>query len=145
MMDRRIPNNSFVKMDGSGRGVVKSSKYENEEFAYEVEIEGKSLSIQFSRYRTEQLPPAPQMITSRFQSVDETDIYQFIHDQENRNTLKKTYGDMNLLKSFLGTQIENRVIESIPPSDFIITYCVNISWVYESQMVKFMNRIHSFL
>ena len=44
MMERRIPNKSFVKTDGSARGVV-SSKYENEEFVYEVEIEGTGLSI----------------------------------------------------------------------------------------------------
>ena len=55
MMERRIPNNSFVKIVGSGRGVVKSSKYENEEFVYEVEIEGTGLSIQFSSYHLEQL------------------------------------------------------------------------------------------
>ena len=91
MMERRIPNKSFMKIDGSGRGVVKSSKYENEEYVCEVEIEGTSLSIQFSSYRLDQLYPAPHTITSHFQSVGEADIDQFIHYQENRNTLKKNF------------------------------------------------------
>ena len=68
----------MMKIDDSGRGVVKFLKYENEKFVYEVEIEGT-----ISSYRLEQLPLAPQKTTSRFQSVNETDVDQFIHDQEN--------------------------------------------------------------
>ena len=45
MMEKIISNNSFLKIDRSGRGVVTSSKYESEEFVYEVEIEGTDLSI----------------------------------------------------------------------------------------------------
>lgn len=54
----------------------------------------------------------------RFQSVGVSDIDKFVNDQENKNTLKKTICDMNLLKLFLEeTQNEKRAIETIPPPE----------------------------
>jgi hypothetical protein len=112
----RIPNQSLVKIDGSGIGIVKSSKFENDEFIYEVEIEGTGLSFPFASYRLQKVkkPAALQTIPeSRFVSIAEDDIDSFINDQENKNTLKKTLSDMKLLKSFLKTQNENRRLETL--------------------------------
>ena len=121
--DDKIPNQSLVKI---GIGVVKSSKFEDDEFIYEVEIEGTGLSFPFASNRLQKVkkPVALQTIPkSRFVSIEEDDIDGFINDQENRNTLKKTLCDMKLLKSFLETQNENRRLETIPPSELNDVLC----------------------
>jgi hypothetical protein len=70
--DDRIPNKSLVKIDGSGIGVGKSSKFENE-FIYEVGIEGTDLSYPFASYCLQKVkkPATLQTIPeSRFGSIE---------------------------------------------------------------------------
>lgn len=111
-------------MDGRGTCMmhVNSSKYEMKNLFTKLKW-GNWWVYSISSYLLELLLSAPQTITSHFQSVDTTEFDRFIHDQENRNTLKKTFGNMNLLKSFLGTQIENSSIETMPPSDLNNLLC----------------------
>ena len=55
-------------------------------------------------------------------------VEQFIEDQENENTRKKTQQNVALLKEFLTLRNESRLVEEIPPkeltayiAEFIIT------------------------
>ena len=69
----------------------------------------------------------PELImVSRF--ADIVSVKQFIEDQENENTRKKTQQNVALLKEFLTLKNESRLVEEIPPkelnayiSEFIIT------------------------
>ena len=65
-------------------------------------------------------------MASRF--ADIVSVKQFIEDQENENTKKKTQQNVALLKEFLKLKNESRLTEEIPPKelnayigDFIIT------------------------
>ena len=65
-------------------------------------------------------------MASRF--ADIVSVKQFIEDQENENTKKKTQQNVALLKEFLKLKNESRLIEEIPPKklnayigEFIIT------------------------
>lgn len=52
------------------------------------------MCLPFSQYRLEIVPAKKQTMAStslRFQSVGASDIDKFVNDQENKNTLKKTY------------------------------------------------------
>lgn len=49
----RISNNTVVNIDGEGTGVVKSSKFENDETIYNVKIEGIDICLPYSQYRLE--------------------------------------------------------------------------------------------
>ena len=57
--------------------------------------------------------------------ADLNSVEQFIEDQENENTRKKTQQNVALLKEFLTLRKELRLIEEIPPkelnAEFIIT------------------------
>ena len=66
------------------------------------------------------------IMVSRF--ADIVSVEQFIEDQENENTKKKTQQNDALLKEFLTPKNESRLMEEIPPkvlnayiSEFIIT------------------------
>ena len=66
------------------------------------------------------------IMVSRF--ADIVSVEQFIEDQENENTKKKTQQNVALLKEFLTLKNESRLMEEIPPkklnayfSEFIIT------------------------
>jgi len=54
-------------------------------------------------------------MASRF--VDINLVEQFIEDQENGNTRKKTQQNAALLKEFLTLRNESRLIEEIPPRE----------------------------
>ena len=65
-------------------------------------------------------------MASRF--ADIVSVKQFIEDQENENTKKKTQQNVALLKEFLKLKNESRLIDEIPPKklnayigEFIIT------------------------
>ena len=65
-------------------------------------------------------------MVSRF--ADIVSVEQYIEDQENENTKKKTQQNVALLKEFLTLKNESRLMEEIPPkklnayfSEFIIT------------------------
>ena len=66
------------------------------------------------------------IMVSRF--ADIVSVEQFIEDQENENTKKKTQQNVALLKEFLTLKNESRLLEEIPPKklnaysrEFIIT------------------------
>ena len=44
-------------------------------------------------------------------------VQQFIEDEENENTRKKTQQNVALLKEFLTLRNESRLIEEIPPKE----------------------------
>ena len=61
--------------------------------------------------------------------ADINSVEQFIEDQENENTRKKTQQIVALLKEFLTLRKESRLFEEIPPkelnayvAEFIITF-----------------------
>ena len=65
-------------------------------------------------------------MASRF--ADIISVGQFIEDQENENTKKKTQQNVALLKEFLTLKNESRLMEEIPPkelnayiTEFIVT------------------------
>ena len=69
---------------------------------------------------------ASSLATSRF--ADIVSVEEFIEEQENENTRKKTEQNIALLKEFLTLKAESRAVEEIPPdelnsfiSEFIIT------------------------
>ena len=72
------------------------------------------------------LPLNRSWFSSRF--ADIVSVEQLIEDQENENTKNKTQQNVALLKEFLTTKNESRLMEEIPPkelnayiSEFIIT------------------------
>jgi integrase len=131
MSGSKIPNNTRVKIDGGGTGIVKSSRNENDGTIYDVEIEGTGLCFPFSQHRLEiirtvgmQTMPVSVNTSTRFQSIEGSDIDKLVHNQENRNTLKKTLYDMSLLKLFLEETLnEKRPIECIPPPELSDLLC----------------------
>ena len=54
------------------------------------------------------------MASTRFQSLD---VNNFIEANENKNTLMKTASHLKLLNEYLTSKGEDRVIQSIPPSE----------------------------
>jgi len=56
------------------------------------------------------------MASSRFESLDMS-VEEFIDDQENENTKKKTKQNIALLEEFLRFKEERRKIEEIPPQE----------------------------
>ena len=54
-------------------------------------------------------------MASRFADINL--VEQFIEDQENENTRKKTQQNVALLKEFLTLRNESRLIEEIPPRE----------------------------
>ena len=72
--------------------MVSSSKYETDEFVYEVEIEGTCVSIQFSSYCLVKLSQRAD-VNLTF-SVRWWNRYWPI---QSRNTFKKPFGDMNYM------------------------------------------------
>lgn len=82
------------------------------------------------------------MTSSRFESLD-VSVEEFIDDQENENTKKKTKQNVGLLEEFLGFKEERRKIEEIPPqelnvylSEFIITVRTKDNQEYEPSSLR---------
>ena len=63
------------------------------------------------------LNPTSTNSNSRFRSFSDNDIDQFIYENENAATRKKTIGHIKLLNSFLQEVGETREVQNIPPSD----------------------------
>ena len=56
--------------------------------------------------------------SGRFAEVSESDVEKFIEGEENANTKKKTFYDLNLVKTFLLENChESREIEKIPTTE----------------------------
>ena len=62
---------------------------------------------------------------SRFADIHS--VEQFIEDQENENTRKKTQQNAALLKEFLTLRNESRLIEEIPPRELTAYIAVFLS------------------
>lgn len=56
MLVRKIPNNSVMKINRKGTGVVKSSKFQNDETICDDEIKGIDICLPFTQYRLEIAP-----------------------------------------------------------------------------------------
>ena len=56
-------------------------------------------------------PCFPRIMASRFADINA--VHQFIKDQENENTRKKTQENVPLLKKFLTLRNESRFIEEL--------------------------------
>ena len=54
-------------------------------------------------------------MADRFVLLTDTDVEKFIDIEENRNTERKTEGDLSLVMVFLAREKENRKIEDLPP------------------------------
>ena len=58
-----------------------------------------------------------QTMADRFVLLTDTDVEKFIDIEENRNTERKTEGDLSLVMAFLAREKENRKIEDLPPAE----------------------------
>ena len=56
-------------------------------------------------------------MADRFVLLTDTDVEKFIDTEENRNTERKTEGDLSLVMAFLAREKENRKIEDLPPAE----------------------------
>ena len=56
-------------------------------------------------------------MSERFLSLNDTDVDDFIEEEENINTKKKTELDLALVNSFIFKEKENRRLEEIPPQE----------------------------
>ena len=56
-------------------------------------------------------------MADRFVLLTDTDVEKFIDTEENRNTERKTEGDLSLVIAFLAREKENRKIEDLPPAE----------------------------
>ena len=54
-------------------------------------------------------------MAERFVTFDVTEVEEFIHNEKNSNTRKKTKNDIALLRSFMAKEKGNRRFEEIPP------------------------------
>ena len=68
-------------------------------------------------------------MASRF--ADITSVKQFIEDQENENTRKKTQQHVALLEEFLTLRNESRLIEEIAPKELNAYTSLNLSLRFE--------------
>lgn len=67
---------------------------------------------------TEQKHSDPDPINvNQFIEIDDNDVENFIAGQQNKNTVKKTMRDLNIVKKFLKLKNEERDITSIPPTE----------------------------
>ena len=80
------------------------------------------------------VPCFTRIMASRFADINS--LKQFIDDQENENTKKKTQQNVALLKEFLTLRNKSRLIEETPPKElnaslnFIITVQKKDSYEY---------------
>ena len=56
-------------------------------------------------------------MTERFVTFDITEVEEFIDNEENSNTRRKTKNNMALLSSFMAKEKENRQFEEILPQE----------------------------
>ena len=54
-------------------------------------------------------------MSEKFLSLNDADVDDFIEEEENINTKKKTELDLALVNSFIFKEKENRRLEEIPP------------------------------
>jgi hypothetical protein len=59
----------------------------------------------------------PKKYVRQFVPIDEEEVDNFIANQENRGTLKKTTSDLRTLMQFLHTKNEKREIHNIPAKE----------------------------
>ena len=59
-------------------------------------------------------------MAERFVTFDIREVEEFIDNEENSNTRKKTKNDMALLSSFIAKKKENRQVEEVPPQELDI-------------------------
>jgi len=64
-------------------------------------------------------------------SADMNSVEQFIEDQENENTRKKTQQNVALLKEFLTLRNESRLREEFPPKE--LNASLNLSLRFEGK------------
>lgn len=114
MAMEQLKVNTLVELKGGNKGLIKSWNFENGEYIYDVEIEN-DISLQYHRNELQIISSSEKQTTSRFVSLGDNDVDEFVDDHENKNTLKKTVCNLNLLKTFFISQNESRSIESIPP------------------------------
>lgn len=62
----------------------------------------------------------PENMAERFVTFDIREVEEFIDNEENSNTRKKTKNDMALLSSFIAKEKENRQVEEVPPQELDI-------------------------
>ena len=70
-------------------------------------------------------------MASRFADINS--LEQFIEDQENENTKKKTQQNVALLKEFLTLRNKSRLIEETPPKE--LNASLNLSLWFERKTV----------
>ena len=137
-----------VKIDGKGEGIVKRARYEDGQLVFGVEIIGIDMEFEFNRNRliriceesTEnvakqttrpairpaELPSSSTTSKStRFCVVTDREVDDFNDKQTNRNTMRKTAADLNILREFcLDASVnEMREIHQIPPSVLCALLC----------------------
>ena len=77
-------------------------------------------------------------MASRFADINS--VEQFIEDQENENTRKKTQQNVALLEEFLTLRNESRLIEEIAPKELNAYIASNLSLRFERKTAtKTMN------
>jgi len=59
----------------------------------------------------------PAKMAERFVTFDITEVEEFIDNEENSNTRRKTKNNMVLLRSFMAKEKENRQFEEILPQE----------------------------
>lgn len=85
----------------------------NEETEFQ-ETEDNTVDIEFGLLDTNIVDNNKE---NRFQKISFDDIDNFLQQNENKNTQRKTKGDINLFLSFLTTKSETRSLEFIPPME----------------------------
>ena len=58
---------------------------------------------------------------ARFFTVTDKDIDSFSEEQENENTKRKTFYDINVFLEFLHSENEARNMYEIPPKEFVLS------------------------
>ena len=64
----------------------------------------------------------PSSSAGRFQPVNQAEVMNFISNQANKNTVRKTDHDAKLFKTFMISQNEMRSIEELAPAELDILF-----------------------
>ena len=67
--------------------------------------------------RTSETAPPQTAATNRFVDITDAEVCQFVFDNENINTRKKTLCNIKLFQLFLSEQNEERMVHELPPSE----------------------------
>lgn len=121
---QRFPVNTFVKIDGKGKGKVIRELQSTNGIKYAVLIDGVDFEAHLA---PERLSPFEQTEDRRrrFVQFDIDDVDNFVNQQRNKNTLSKTLYDMKVLRQFMNTDEinETRDIQDIPPNELCPLLC----------------------